>query len=89
MSQHKKHPLPVLLYDSECVLCNRFKQALEHVSGAEILTMVSIHEDEIYNEFQPTSHGRKQVARFILDRLKAASGNKETYASIIYEVELL
>ncbi len=51
MSQHKKHPLPVLLYDSECVLCNRFKQALEHVSGAEILTMVSIHEDEIYNEF--------------------------------------
>lgn len=53
----------------------------------EILTMCE--ELEYFNEFSPTSHGRKQVSRFILDRLKAASGKKETYASIIYEVELL
>ena len=33
--------------------------------------------------------GRQQFLQFILDRLKAASGKKETYASIIYEVELL
>lgn len=33
--------------------------------------------------------GRQQMLEFILGRLKAASGKKETYASIIYEVELL
>ncbi len=34
-------------------------------------------------------HGKQQMYQFILDRLRAAAGKKETYASIIYEMELL
>ena len=34
-------------------------------------------------------HGRRQMMEFILTRLKAAAVSKETYASIIYEMELL
>jgi len=34
-------------------------------------------------------YGRRQMLEFILGRLKAASGSKDTYASIIYEMELL
>ncbi len=33
--------------------------------------------------------GRRQVGTFIKDRLKASARNKEVYAGIIYEMEVL
>ncbi len=35
------------------------------------------------------AQGRRQLLNFIKDRLKASARNKETYASIIYETEVL
>lgn len=41
--------LPVLLYDSECTLCTRFKQSLERLSFDLKLNYLSIHDEEIKN----------------------------------------
>lgn len=46
--EKNKFPLPVILYDSQCNLCLRFKQSLERLPGTKEVTMVSIHEKEIY-----------------------------------------
>lgn len=48
---YDKYPLPCLLYDSECTMCTRFKQALERIPGADSITKVSIHNNEIYTYF--------------------------------------
>ena len=45
-----KTSLPILLYDSECSLCRRFKTALENISNNEI-QIISIHNEDIYKSF--------------------------------------
>ena len=44
-----KYHLPLVLYDTECPLCLRFKQGLEYLD--KNLCFVSAREDEIYTEF--------------------------------------
>lgn len=39
--------LPVLLYDSECILCTRFKQSLEKLNFELDLNYLSIHDESI------------------------------------------
>ncbi|EQC50768.1 thiol-disulfide oxidoreductase DCC family protein [Bacteriovorax sp. DB6_IX] len=41
---------PILLFDSECPLCVRFKDSLTMLEGTEIITAVSIHDDEVYKQ---------------------------------------
>jgi predicted DCC family thiol-disulfide oxidoreductase YuxK len=48
--EEKRQP-PILLFDSECHLCVRFKDSLSMVEGAEKITAVSIHDEKIYEEF--------------------------------------
>jgi len=50
-SDIQKFPLPILLYDSECPLCTRFKQGLERLPGTSSITMESIHNDDVYLAF--------------------------------------
>lgn len=45
----KNLSLPLILFDSECPLCCRFKQALERLPGTERYNFVSIHEEKIYS----------------------------------------
>ena len=45
--------LPVILYDPECPLCLRFKQALSLMD--ESLTFISVREEEIYEDFPELS----------------------------------
>jgi len=42
---------PILLFDSECPLCVRFKDSLKMIDGTEKITPISIHTDEVYNQF--------------------------------------
>lgn len=44
-----KYHLPVILYDPECPLCLRFKQALQFLDKE--MSFVSVREDEIYCDF--------------------------------------
>lgn len=48
-----KYHLPVVLYDSECPLCLRFKQGLEFLD--KNLCFISAREDFIYTEFPELS----------------------------------
>ncbi len=40
-----------ILYDDKCPLCKRFKEALERIPGTEFLSMISIHDENIYLTF--------------------------------------
>ncbi len=51
-----------------------FVEEMDYVINPKLSTMVQ---------------GRRQVAIFIKDRLKASARNKEVYAGIIYEMEVL
>lgn len=44
-----KYHLPLVLYDSECPLCLRFKQGLEYLD--KNLCFVSARDQEVYSQF--------------------------------------
>jgi len=47
-AENDKYKLPILLYDDECPLCLRFKQAMERLPGHENINKVSIHDKDVY-----------------------------------------
>ncbi len=51
MSKDKSYSTPLIIYDSKCTLCNRFKQTFEKLKGSEKFSFVSIHDEEIYQQF--------------------------------------
>lgn len=69
---------------------NHWLQTFGRPNGHRVLKEIKNFADYIDKDITAEQmQGRQQFMQFILDRLKAASGKKETYASIIYEVELL
>jgi len=50
-SEQDKWKLPLILFDSECSLCKRFKEALEKIDHTHKLNFISIHEKSIYQSF--------------------------------------
>jgi len=66
MDIEKRKP-PILLYDSECSLCTRFKQSLERLSTFDDLTMVSIHDEQIYNEYPQLNKEECDEAIHLID----------------------
>ncbi|HLE12893.1 MAG: hypothetical protein A2504_13315 [Bdellovibrionales bacterium RIFOXYD12_FULL_39_22] len=46
-----KYPLPIILYDSRCQLCERFKVSLERANIHEKYNIVSIHDELIYQAY--------------------------------------
>jgi predicted DCC family thiol-disulfide oxidoreductase YuxK len=48
-----KYHLPIVLYDSECPLCLRFKQGLEYLD--KNLNFISARDEAIYTEFPELS----------------------------------
>lgn len=43
--------LPIILYDSECTLCTRFAQALARLDSKKEFTLISLHEEWIYEKY--------------------------------------
>lgn len=41
----------IILYDENCPLCKRFKEALERIPGTEAIQMISIYDENIFNSF--------------------------------------
>jgi predicted DCC family thiol-disulfide oxidoreductase YuxK len=41
----------IILYDENCSLCKRFKEALERIPGTEKIKMISVHDEYIFNSF--------------------------------------
>jgi predicted DCC family thiol-disulfide oxidoreductase YuxK len=48
-----KYHLPLVIYDSECPLCLRFKQGLEHIDKS--LHFASVREESVFIEFPELS----------------------------------
>jgi len=46
-----KYPVPFVLFDDQCVLCTRFKQAFERSPQRQTLHFVSVHDDQIYHQY--------------------------------------
>lgn len=46
-----KPELPILLFDSECPLCVRFKDSLMRIEDAKKITAISINDDSIYDHY--------------------------------------
>lgn len=42
---------PILLYDSECTMCNRFKMTLEKLDTHHRINYVTLHNEETYQQY--------------------------------------
>ena len=42
---------PILIYDKECTMCTRFKQALENLPGSRDISFIPLQEDEIFKTY--------------------------------------
>jgi len=61
-----KFKTPILLFDDTCLMCTRFKQALDLIPGSENIQKVSIYESDIYKQFpQITMKECEQVVHLI------------------------
>ncbi|MBI2519354.1 MAG: DUF393 domain-containing protein [Bdellovibrio sp.] len=66
MTTHDRFRLPILLYDDECPLCLRFKQAMERLPGHESINKISIHDQEIYQVLNQVTYEQcQQSVHFI------------------------
>lgn len=69
---------------------NHWIQTFGKANGYRVLKEIKDFAGFIDNNITAEQmQGRQQMMQFITDKLKASAGKKETYASIIYEVELL
>lgn len=68
-----KYHLPLILFDPECPLCLRFKQALEYLDKS--LTFVSARDEEIYQHFPELSRQAcLEKVHMITPEMKILSG---------------
>ncbi len=63
----------ILLYDSECGLCNRFKKALEFLDTKKRIEFRSIHETEVYVQYPELDKDH------CLDEIHLIDKNKKIY----------
>jgi predicted DCC family thiol-disulfide oxidoreductase YuxK len=72
-----------ILYDENCGLCRRFKEALERIPGTEEISMVSVHDENIYTSFpQLNKEECLKEPHFIDENLNIFKG-KEAITQII------
>lgn len=49
MTDYKK--LPILIYDSECTMCNRFRQGVQRLDIHNQINCISLHDEKLYEHF--------------------------------------
>jgi len=82
--------LPIVLYDSECSLCERFKQSVERFDKSKFINFVNIYNEEIYKLY-PSLDKEKclKEMHLIISKDKIISGKEslEYMIANIPEVE--
>jgi len=68
MEFQKKYWLPILVYDSECTMCLRFKQGIDRLEGNEKINKISIHDQEIYQAFPDLDPEKCKIAIHFIDQ---------------------
>ncbi len=79
MNSTGKERKPILLYDSECTLCVRFKKALELIDLKKTVVYKSIYETSIYIDYPELS--QEECERII--HLIASDGKIYVGAEVI------
>ena len=51
MNEKNQFPLPCIIYDHKCTLCERFKLALKKIGVDKRYSFASIHEKSIYEQY--------------------------------------
>jgi predicted DCC family thiol-disulfide oxidoreductase YuxK len=49
--EDKRFELPILIYDSQCNLCQRFRDSLKKLPNTETINTISLHDDDLYSHF--------------------------------------
>ena len=81
--ERAQFPLPIFLYDSQCDLCLRFKQSLERLPGSKGMTMVSIHNDKIYQIYPELSFEQTNKEIHVLDENRIIHKGSDAISIII------
>jgi len=42
---------PILIYDQECTMCSRFKQALENLPGSKEINFIPLQDNEVFKQY--------------------------------------
>ena len=66
MSDHFAPPL--ILYDNECLLCCRFKDALKRIPGCEQFQFVPIQNEEVFKQYPQLNPQSCQQELHLLDK---------------------
>lgn len=80
--------LPILLYDSECNLCNRFKLSLERLPNSDQISMISIHDKSIYEHFSELSFEETSKHVHVIDENKNIISGADAISYIIHKFPL-
>lgn len=68
---------------------NHWVQTFGKPNGYKVLKEIKDYAEYPDTDSPEIAYGKRQMLGFILDRLKSSAQKKETYASIIYEMELI
>lgn len=47
----ENYKIPCIIYDSNCTMCKRFKEALERMDTNKVYSFYSIHDESLYEAF--------------------------------------
>ena len=81
-----KYKSPCLIYDEECPLCLRFKQALERSKVSQKVNFYPLQDQSLYKEFPFLNPERtKEVIHFVTHELKVLTGENAIEELIKYD----
>ena len=82
-SSKSNYNLPIILFDSECSLCVRFKQSLDRIGASDKYNMVSLHDDHVYELYPFLDKDKCQEAIHLVDENKQVFVGSDTLEHII------
>lgn len=59
--------LPLLIFDSECTLCTRFKITLEKMDGQKKINYASLHDENLYQAYPQLDRNACHQAVHLID----------------------
>ena len=78
-----KYDLPIILFDSECSLCVRFKQSLDRIGASDKYNMISLHDEYVYELYPFLNKEQCQEAIHMVDENKQIFIGSDTLEQIV------
>lgn len=75
--------LPLLIYDSDCILCTRFKQTIERLDVNKLIHYASIHDEWIYDDYKTLNKEDCQKVVHFIDEAGVITKGSEVIISLM------